>query len=227
MKLFGIRFAKGYYVSKLRDFPFYYFLCEYEGKRILLDVGFSDSKKAAVTGTTLFDVESEMKEVFGGKPSIDAVVITHRHFDHIEDIVKYEDCEVYMTGASFEGVMAHGPEDVKEYLSRAQGRGLLHASGCAGTVYDKFHLELIGGHCDDSSVIHFEEDGKHYCITGDECFSTKLFSRGIPSGGKMDPEKNEEFTKRGAKEGWIALPSHDPEMLKNFKRISENIVEII
>lgn len=227
MKLYGIRYAKGYYVSKMRNFPFYYFLCEYDGKWILFDTGFSDPDKARVAGTTLFDVEKEIAEFFGEKPSVDAVVITHRHFDHIEDIVKYSDAEVYMTGACCEGVMAHGPGDVKEYLSRAEARGLLHPLGCAGTIFDKFSLELIGGHSEDSGIVHFEEAGRHYCITGDECFSTKLFSRGIPCGGKLNPEKNAEFTKRGSSEGWIALPSHDPDMLKNFKRISENIVEII
>lgn len=227
MKLYGIRYAKGYYATKMRDFPFYYFICEYEGKRIMFDVGFSDPEKARVAGTTLFDLKEEIEAVFNGKPAIDAVVITHRHFDHIEDIVKYRDSEIYMGGASYEGVMAHGPEAVKDVLSQAKARGALTAFGGAGTIYGKFHFEPINGHSDDSNIIHFEEEGKHYCITGDECFSTKLFSRGIPCGGKLNPEKNAEFTKRGLEAGWIALPSHDPDMLKNFKRISENIVEII
>ena len=212
MKLYGIRFAKGFkYGTRetvfrtekgnrelIPDFPFFYYLAEYEGLHIMIDTGFRDERLAADMGVALLPIESEIRQVFGIFPKIDVIFLTHSHWDHTGNIDLYPEAKTQIS--------------------------LVEEREC---FYDFFHFEVIGGHAPDSSVLCFQADQDTYCITGDECYLCDNMERNIAIGICSCKEKNERFIRKAYERGWIPLPFHDAEILDKYDRLTENIVRIV
>ena len=126
MRLYAIRYASdfkyGTYGTVYRDaenpneaieeFAFLYYLAEYNGKYTLIDTGFRDEKLALDMGVTLLDVEKEILSVFGKVPQINKVILTHNHWDHVNNLDLYRDISVVMAGATYQSIMQEGEEAV-------------------------------------------------------------------------------------------------------------------
>lgn len=207
----------------ISDFPFLYYLAELEGKWILIDTGFREEALAISVGVTLLPIESELAEVFGGMPIISQIILTHSHWDHVNNLDLYPGVPVTMSKATYDLILREGAEHVKESLEGRQ----LHLMEQEVVIADKFTLQLMGGHTPDSCVVYFEEAGKKYVITGDECYTCDNVYQNIPIGISHDGDKNEAFIADTRERGLIPLPFHDAEILKKYPRVSENIVRII
>lgn len=239
MKLYGIRFAKGFkYGTRetvfrtekgnrelIPDFPFFYYLAEYEGLHIMIDAGFRDERLAADMGVTLLPIESEIRQVFGLFPKIEVLFLTHSHWDHTGNIDLYPEARLIMSRQTYGQAMSEGSSPVKKRLQEAKTQiSLVEEREC---FYDFFHFEVIGGHAPDSSVLCFQADKDTYCITGDECYLCDNMERNIPIGICSCKEKNERFIRKAYERGWIPLPFHDAEILDRYDRLTENIVRIV
>lgn len=239
MKLYGIRFARGFkYGTKesvfctlegncelIPDFSFFYYLAEYGGKHFLIDTGFRDEWLAEDMGVTLLPIKAEISKVFGLFPEIAAIFLTHSHWDHINNIDLYPNAGLIMSKLTYEQAMAEGGDSVKNRLKETKAPiSLVKEKEC---FYDIFHFEVIGGHTPDSSVLIFRIGNDTYCITGDECYFCENMERNIPIGIRFCAEKNELFMKRAYTEGWIPLPFHDAGILDKYNRLTENIVRIV
>lgn len=207
----------------ISDFPFLYYLAELEGKWILIDTGFREEDLAASMGVTLLSIEPELAKVFGGMPIISHIILTHSHWDHVNNLDLYPGVPVTMSRATYDLILREGAEHVKESLKGRQ----LHLVEQEAVIAEKFTLRLVGGHTPDSCVIYFEEAGKKYVITGDECYTCNNVYQNIPIGISYDGEKNAAFIADTREKGLISLPFHDAEILKKNFRMSGNIVQII
>lgn len=207
----------------ISDFPFLYYLAEVQGKWILIDTGFREEALAASVGVTLLPIESELEAAFGGMGEISRIILTHSHWDHVNNLDLYPGVPVTMSQATYDLILREGAEHVKESL---QGRKLQLVEQEA-VIADKFTLRLIGGHTPDSCVIYFEEAGKEYVITGDECYQCDNVYKNIPIGISHDGEKNAAFIADTREKGLIPLPFHDAEILRSYPRVSGNIVRIL
>lgn len=238
MTLYGIRYAKGFkYGTKesvfctqkgnhelIPDFSFFYYLAECEGKHFLIDTGFRDERLAADMGVSMLSTEGEIRRVFGSLPEIDAIFLTHSHWDHINNIDLYPNARLIMSKQTYEQAVAEGTAAVRDRLLEIKAQvSLVEKREC---FYGSFHFEVIGGHTPDSSVISFQIKDDIFCITGDECYLCDNMERNIPIGISVCREKNERFMQRAYTEGWIPLPFHDAEILKRYDRLTENIVRI-
>lgn len=223
MKLYGVRYGKDFkYVGP--DFPFLYYLVEIEGHFFMFDTTFSSQELAEAMGVNLFLIDRELKEVFGQIPNIDSIIITHSHWDHINDIWKYPDAKIYISRVGYELAMKDGDSQVKERLIAGKSQLILIEDEAC--IEERFHYWLIGGHSMDSAVVWFEEGGNTYCITGDECFSIANLQQNQGSSNCVDEMKNKEFTQRAYEQGWIPLPAHDKEIMRMYARKTENIIQI-
>lgn len=237
MKLYAIRYGEQFkYGTKgtvfrkaenpgevISDFPFLYYLVEYDGAYFLIDTGFREKELAASVGVTLLPVEKELDGVFGGMPEISEIILTHSHWDHVNNLDLYPGVPVTMTEKTYDLIMREGSEAVKKSLEN-RGLNLVEKES---VIRDKFILRLIGGHTPDSSVICFEEAGQNYVITGDECYHCDNIYKNMPIGICFDEEKNAEFIADAHEKGLIPLPFHDATILRKYHRLSENIVEIL
>lgn len=236
MKLYAVRYGKNFIYGTqgtifrgvsdgnepVKDFPFFYYLFEMDGKYTLVDTGFRDAALAAEMKVDLIPVKEELEKVFGGKLPVDTIFITHSHWDHINNLDLYTPERIIMAKAAYQSAMDEGTEAVKRILSERKitlvEEELL--------VDDQFLFRVIGGHTLDSSVLFFRENGKKYVITGDECYVQDNIYKNVPIGISFDPEKNEEFVRSCHEEKYIPLPFHDGGLLEKFERVSENIVRI-
>lgn len=239
MKLYGIRYAKGFrYGTRetvfctqkgnqelIPDFSFLYYLAEFDGNHFLIDTGFRDEKLAEEMGVTLLSIDGEFSRVFGVFPEIDTIFLTHSHWDHIGNIDLYPNAALIMSKATYELAVEEGTPSVRERLKNAKASVSLVEE--REYFYDRFCFEVIGGHAADSSVISFGKGKETYCVTGDECYLCENMERNIPIGIQFCKEKNEAFLKRAHTKGWIPLPFHDAKILDKYERVTENIVRII
>lgn len=239
MTLYGVRFAKGFqygtmesvfYTHKgnhelIPDFSFFYYLAEYEGKYFLIDTGFRDERLAADMGVSMLSTEREIRQVFGSFPEINAIFLTHSHWDHINNIDLYPNARLIMSRLTYEQAVAEGTAAVRDRLLEAKAKvSLVEKREC---FYDNFHFEVIGGHTPDSSVVSFQIKNDIYCITGDECYLCDNMEQNIPIGISVCREKNERFMQRAYTERWVPLPFHDADILERYDRLTENIVRIL
>ncbi len=232
MKLYAIKFGESQLYAKYvyRDIhtdekmpiSWSYFLAKYDNKTILFDVGFRDRADADQWGITLFNIEDEIREL-ADLNRVDVVFITHSHFDHIDNIDLFPNALIIISYDEYVHALHHGKEAVKE---RLRGENVL-------TIKDeyvldkKFKFKVIGGHTVGSSVIYFEENDKHYVITGDECYICSNLMENRPVGTYAKTEKNEAFIKDALQKELIPLPYHDLNLFHTYKEVSRHIVQII
>lgn len=239
MKLYGIQFAKNFqYGTKetvfrtqkgnreiIPDFAFFYYLAEWNGKYFLIDTGFRDQRLAAEMGVDLLRIEQEIRQVFGVFPEIDAIFLTHSHWDHIGNIDLYPYARLILSRQAYAQAVAEGSAPVQKRLQDTDAPiSLVEDTEC---FYDLFRFEVIGGHTPDSAVIYFNHDSDVYCVTGDECYVCDNMVYNIPIGISFCGEKNEKFIQETHSRGVIPLPFHDAAILERYDRLTENIVRIL
>lgn len=236
MKLYAVRYGKNFIYGTegtvfreavnankcIEDFAFFYYLFEIKGKYFMVDTGFRDVSLAAEMGVDLLAVEAELEKLFGGELSIDTIIITHSHWDHINNLDLYSPARIIMSKAASRIALEEGTDEIKRIL---QERAVTLVEDRI-LIDDLFLFQVIGGHTPDSSVLFFEEEGKKYVITGDECYVRDNVYKNIPIGISTDPDKNEEFVRFCHEKKYIPLPFHDRGILDKYERISENVVRI-
>lgn len=238
MKVYGIRFAKGFQYGTMEtvfrtqkgnrelipDFSFFYYIAEADGKHFLFDTGFRDEQLAAEMGVSLLSVEGEIRQVFGLFPEIDAIFLTHSHWDHINNIDLYPNVRLIMSKLTYEQAVSEGTAAVRDRLQETRAQiSLVEEREC---FYNRFYFEVIGGHTPDSSVLNFQMGNDTYSITGDECYLCDNMEQNIPIGIRVCGERNERFIQKAYDRGWIPLPFHDAGILEKYDRLTENIVRI-
>lgn len=209
--------------GRVTDFIFLQYILKHNGKVILIDTGFRDEKVAEKMGVTLLDVDSEVNSIIGDKNNIDTILITHSHFDHIDNLDLYEKPTVIISKKEYDFAMNKSPKPVK---TRLKENNVVLVDD--EYIFDnKFRFKVIGGHTPGSSVIYFEDNGKNYVIASDECYLCDNIYKNVPNGSCYDSDSNEKFISDAYNKGIIPLPFHDISIFKQYERVSENIVRII
>lgn len=224
-RLYAIRFGKGFQYGG-DAFSFIYYLARVNNIWVLIDVGFSEQKLAEKMGIHLFSVEEKIRKLIEPE-SISAILLTHSHWDHIDDIEKYEKAKLYLSENTFRKAVSENCESTRKSLKRAREEGRVVFLNTLDVIFDIFKFELVGGHSEDSGVFYFEYGGKLYCIAGDECFSINDIKRNIPIENAFDEKKNLQFTEKCFEKCAVILPSHDNTVMEEYPQISSNIVRVI
>ena len=169
----------------------------------------------------------DSKKVFVKPEQISDILITHSHWDHIDDIDKHENARIYLSQKTFEKAVSENCESTRIFLQDAKANRRTHIISSGMRLLDTFTYEEVGGHAEDSGVYFFEHGDNKYCITGDECFSIDCFANNIAIDNAVVLEKNVQFTKRYNEAGVTPLPSHDGTVLHRYRQLSENIAQIV
>lgn len=237
MQLYAVRYGQSFKYGTLgsiffnskqpeqmfSDFTFLYYIAKYKGKTILFDTGFRDTTMAQAMGITLYNVDNERKEIIKSPPYVDIVVITHSHWDHINNLDLYTKAQIIIAKGEYEIAMKESPEAIRNCLG---GERVITVEDKMW-IEDKFQFQVVGGHTVGSSVISFEEKGNSYIITGDECYVCKNLYDRIPIGIYSNLQRNKEFLWEAHEKGWIPLTYHDGGILSKYKKVSRNIVQIL
>lgn len=205
--------------EKMLLLPWSYFLLQTSGENILIDCGFSDTTHAAQFGIRLVDDPAGMISAVGlGPEDIDAVIITHHHFDHTGNIPRFPRARIIIQQDDYEPYRKECPEHSeipRERLTKFDRE----------FSYAGLQLKHIGGHTPGSIQIMFRHDGKDYVITGDECYMFGNYERRCPIGYAQFPEVNRAYITQ-MPDNIILLPFHDPALFERYPKTAENIVRI-
>jgi glyoxylase-like metal-dependent hydrolase (beta-lactamase superfamily II) len=193
------------------------------GHVLQFDTGFRSQADASKWHVTFTCWESERGELLAGK-TVDDLVITHAHFDHIQNIDQFPDTRIFISREAMENALKKktGP------MIKRLNAGNLHIFENETELEGIFHVKVIGGHDKGSCVIYFSAGRRDYVLTGDECYVCANALENRPLGVVLsDVKKNAEFTADTYAQGLIPLPCHDSVIFDLYPRVSENIVRII
>jgi glyoxylase-like metal-dependent hydrolase (beta-lactamase superfamily II) len=192
-------------------------------KTVLIDTGFRNAEQAKKWGLTFTDYPPDLKALLHGR-QMDTVVITHSHFDHIDNLDLYPDADVIIARDALQQAEVESPEAICERL----GKGKITAVDDEYDINSVFRFMVIGGHDSGSSVLYFSSGDKDYVLTGDECYACGNVFENRPIGSVFaDVEKNAAFTLDAHKRGLMPLPCHDKTVFATYPGFSENIARIV
>ncbi len=200
-----------------------YYIAKHNHKTIFIDTGFRDENVAKQWGITFTDVENEIGSIIGNRSLVDTVMITHNHFDHIDNLDLFDTPEIIISKIDYDLTLKQCSPSIKEKLLQCHVVAVENEY-----VYnDLFRFKVIGGHSEGSSVIYFETNNHNYIITGDECYSCDNMISNRPIGVFSSTENNERFINDIHQSGLIPLPFHDLNLFEQYPAISKNIVRIL
>ena len=234
MELYAIRYAEApfalkYIFGDCRDSDeevrtdWILYLAVVNGKVILFDTGFRSERDARNWRLTFTGYENELNELLGKRP-VDTVVITHSHFDHIDNLDQYPGTKVVIAREALEQAQQSSPEPVRQVLAKAGVQPVEDGALIEGV----FRFVVIGGHEAGLAVAYFSHGGREYVLTGDECYCRENALSNRPVGTIFkDAGRNAAFTEDVFRRGLVPLPCHDSAVFELYPKVSRNIARII
>lgn len=200
-----------------------YYVAKHNNKTIFIDTGFRDEAVAKQWGITFTDAEQELGSIIGDLSLVDTVIITHSHFDHIDNLDLFNKPEIIISKIDYDIALQQCSPSIKEKLLQCKVVTVDNEY-----VYnDLFRFKVIGGHSNGSAVVYFESNNNNYIITGDECYWCDNMISNRPIGIFSSTENNEQFLNDAHQSGLIPLPFHDLKIFEQYSAISKNIVRIL
>ena len=173
------------------------------GKYILIDTGVNDIDAVNGTkkGTSVWhrgDKGMSLKEHLlrlGIAPcDVDAVIITHSHYDHISGIVSLPFSKIYMTKAAFEFLIdSDNPNakylaDAVRFVKQQQDNGLVLFTSDGDEIADNLTVIHAKAHTSGDQLVSLKNDCGNYLFTGDSLFLRENIERNLPIGFGNDEE---------------------------------------
>lgn len=200
-----------------------YYIAKHNDKTIFIDTGFRDETVANQWGITFTGVETELRNIIDNLNFVDTVIITHSHFDHIDNLDLFDTPEIIISKLDYDIALEKCSQSIKEKLLQCNVVTVENEY-----IYDNlFRFKVIGGHSNGSSVVYFKLDNNDYVITGDECYWCDNMISNRPIGIYSSTENNERFINEAHQNGLIPLPFHDLKIFDQNSVISKNIVRIL
>jgi glyoxylase-like metal-dependent hydrolase (beta-lactamase superfamily II) len=210
------------------DFPLIVWLIEGEGGPMLVDAGLGDVA-AMNSGAAHVMVEPirqkpeeeirvQLRHQGYGVEDIRRVLITHLHFDHVDQLDLYVNAEIVVSGRGLAAARASSPSWAPEKtlaLLEAAGEGrVLAIDNCE--VIPGIDVVWMGGHTPCSQAIYIQTAEGEVALVGDAVFRRSQLESGIPIGIWSDLDEARGAIRSLKARGGDVLPSHDPDVLRRF-----------
>ena len=134
-----------------REIPYCYTVLQSKDHTILVDAGYRDvgsgRELAVLDGITIWREPTELLGRCGAEPGdVDAVLVTHAHFDHLGNVAAFPNATVYLQRRELEKwawavSLPPAMDWLKQGVSIDDLAGLLHLAG-------EGRLRLVDGHCE-------------------------------------------------------------------------------
>jgi glyoxylase-like metal-dependent hydrolase (beta-lactamase superfamily II) len=218
------------------DFALYLWLILGGDSPILVDAGLTDVAEmnrgaAHVLREPITQAENESSRAqlrkFGLKPEdIGHVLITHLHFDHVNDLLLYTNAKVYIGKKEWQGATTSAPSwgdgrIMHEFLNNPQCRKRLVLVEDQ-QVLPGIESFWVGGHTPGSMAYCVNTAYGRAVLTGDTVSLLANFERNIPLGIFSNLEECRQALDKIRARADIVLPSHDPGTLDRWPPNPQN-----
>ena len=200
----------------------------------LIDTGFSDPALTKQWGLSKIRSPLDLLAELGIAPSaVTRVILTHLHFDHVDDLVLFPCAKVIVSSREREDYLQQ--KKLPAVVYKAAVAAILSDEGRTHAVLEReqidpkgtLEFEVVGGHTAGSSVVHLQRLGVHYVFTGDECYLFANQKEQRPIGVTWNPKQNAAFIARIADPAIVALPSHEPEIYSRYPSLQPENAAIV
>jgi glyoxylase-like metal-dependent hydrolase (beta-lactamase superfamily II) len=215
----------------------YYWLIKTEKQNILVDVGVGPEVGKRMTN---YVAPEAMLAKVGLKPAdIDAIIITHGHWDHLEAMDFYKNAKVYIQRAAYRFTVEEGAEyaffrrfgyptrkDSFTLLTLLWDNRLKLLDGNAD-LFPGIKVIQVDGHFPGLQLVVVETKGKPIIMANDSMHFYANLEKDHPMGLYFGNLRDivKAFETIRALNG-IPIPGHDPKVLEQFKKIDAEVVQI-
>jgi glyoxylase-like metal-dependent hydrolase (beta-lactamase superfamily II) len=205
------------------------FLLEGFGRQVLVDCGFgqpasTDRKKFAFVVPAGHDTLSLLQSRGLSPHDIDAVLLTHLHWDHCLNAPLFEQARFFVSGRGWREIVEAPrhpslvpqrsfPRDVFEWLSQS---GRLELLPDEAQPLPGIRTFWIGGHTPCCQAIAVETVGGTAIITSDTISTWEHLEKNIAPASLWSLPECFEAYERIRREADIVLPTHEPNLADRY-----------
>ena len=150
---------------------------------------------------------------FGYRPEdIGKVILTHLHFDHVDQLGLFNKAEIVVSKKGLEGAKAASPswapDETMEILTGSGANRVVALDN--EQVEPGLEVAWMGGHTPCSQAVYVNTEASEFALAGDAVFRPNQIASKIPIGIYSDLVEARGAIDKLAERGAKVLPSHDP-----------------
>jgi glyoxylase-like metal-dependent hydrolase (beta-lactamase superfamily II) len=214
--------------AELHDFPLIVWLIEGEGGPMLVDAGLGDVAAmnrgaahvlaAPIAQRPEEDIRAQLGRCGYGPEDVRRVILTHLHFDHVDQLDLYKNAEIVVSERGLAGARAASPswapEKTLAMFEATEGSRLRAVDD--SPVAPGIDVVWMGGHTPCSQAVYVETDNGPVAMAGDAIFRRSQLETDVPIGIWSDLDQARGAIQKLRARPADVLPSHDPEVLSRF-----------
>lgn len=210
--------------SEKLDFAWIFYVIKTGDRTIVVDPGFSDTRYVEDYGIEYRNPLKLLSEIGIHPSDVTDLVITHSHFDHIDNIDKFPQAMIYIQKDELEAYRKS--HKGREKIQKIDANKII-AFDESVDVTDSMHIKKIGGHTRGSSIIVLKSSDRIFYFVGDECYFLDNCINNKPIGSSWSRENNARFIEGVYEKGkTIILPCHDPMLKMGYPQITEDVFRV-
>ncbi|TXI05881.1 MAG: N-acyl homoserine lactonase family protein [Rhizobium sp.] len=215
---------------------YFIWLLRHDDRLILVDTGFNAEEGQRRGRTLLIHPLEALRQLGIEAADVTDVIITHLHYDHAGNLGAFPEARFHLQDRE----MAYGTGRCMCHERMRRPFSVEAVTDAVRLVYAdrmRFHdgdhvlapgisLHLVGGHSRGLQVVRFLSDGKALVLASDALhFSRYIEARDVFPLFADYPEVLEGYDKllELAGAGGLIVPGHDPDVLKRFGALSDEL----
>ena len=218
----------GYYTfyqgdrDTLHEFPLTVWLIEGGDGPILVDAGLGDVGRMnrdaghvlaePIVQTPDQEIRAQLKMCGYAPSDIGMMILTHLHFDHVDQLGLYENARIVVSkrGLELARSAAHcwAPPETMDILVGHRADRVITLDDTQ--VVRGIEVAWMGGHTPCSQAVYVDTDAGEFALAGDAVFRADQVESKIPIGIYSDIDEARGAIDKLAERGATVLPSHDP-----------------
>lgn len=222
--------------SELMPMDFYSWVLKAPGKVIVVDTGM-DPAKAARHGHDMSRSPVDAWKALAIDPaSVDTVILTHAHYDHLGHLDALENARFQMQAEEMSYVTgpwmqrpwfrrAYEPDEISRLVHLLHG-GRLELHGRDKEIADGVSVHWVGGHCAGQEIVRVRTARGWVVLASDALHYYEEYERGVPFTVVFDVADmiaGHERIRELADSDDHVVPAHDPRIARIYPAASEEL----
>lgn len=217
---------------------YYFWVLQSAQRVILVDTGFDADVAYRRDRTVLHDPVEMLRTTFGvNAEEVDTVIVTHCHYDHIGNLSRFPNAQVFVTeaeldfatsGALEKPLIGHFTENSEvDRLVQLRREGRLSSVREDATVVPGVRLLPVGGHTPGQLMVEVDTADGAVLVASDALHFWEELERDMPFISSMDLPSTYgvfEMIRRRLNEGAThVIPGHDARALATMTSVTPDI----